>query len=53
MIKIEFSEDEKQDLYYDRYHHPHPRVQLKIEVLWLKSLGYSHIEAKVFAEQKL
>jgi len=42
MIKIEFSEDEKQDLYYDRYHHPHPRVQLKIEVLWLKSLDYSH-----------
>jgi len=42
MIKIEFSEDEKPDLYYDRYHHPHPRVQLKIEVLWLKSLGYSH-----------
>jgi transposase len=44
MIKIEFSQDDKQDLYFDRYHHPHPRVQLKIEALWLKSLGYSHKE---------
>jgi len=53
MIKLEFSEDDKQELYHDRYHHPHPRVQLKIEVLWLKSLGYSHFEAKVFFVKKL
>ena len=42
MIKIKFSEDDKQELYHERYHHPHPRVQLKIEVLWLNSLDYSH-----------
>jgi len=24
---------------HDRYHHPHPRVQQKMEVLWLKSKG--------------
>jgi hypothetical protein len=29
-------------LRYDRYHHPHPRVQQKMEVLWLKSQGCTH-----------
>jgi transposase len=28
----------------DRYHHPHPRVQQKMEVLWLKSRGVPHTE---------
>lgn len=27
---------------HDRYHHPHPRVQQKMEVLWLKSQGLTH-----------
>lgn len=27
---------------YERYHHPHPRVQQKMEVLWLKSQGFTH-----------
>lgn len=27
---------------HDRYHHPHPRVQQKMEVLWLKSKGLTH-----------
>jgi hypothetical protein len=27
---------------HDRYHHPHPRVQQKLEVLWLKSQGFIH-----------
>lgn len=26
----------------DRYQHPHPRVQQKMEVLWLKSHGLTH-----------
>ncbi|MDT5058006.1 MAG: hypothetical protein QOF66_6372 [Mycobacterium sp.] len=29
---------------HDRYHHPHPRVQEKMEVLWLKSRGVAHTE---------
>ncbi len=37
MIALEFSEQEKKALYYERFHHPHPRVQLKIEAVWLKS----------------
>ena len=42
MITIEFTEDEKQKLMYERFHHPHPRVQIKMEALWLKSQGMEH-----------
>jgi transposase len=39
MIKLEFTEKEKVALNYERYHYPHPKVQRKIEALWLKSQG--------------
>jgi transposase len=42
MISIEFSEADKQTLLYERFHHLHPRVQIKIEALWLKSQGMEH-----------
>ncbi len=42
MIRVEFTEEEKRALNYERYHHPHPRVQRKMEALWLKSHGESH-----------
>lgn len=42
MIQLEFSEADKKALHYERFHHPHPRVQLKMEVVWLKSQGESH-----------
>ncbi len=42
MIKIEFTEEEVKALNYERYHHPHPRVQRKMEALWLKSQGEPH-----------
>lgn len=35
----EFDAEERKALDYERYHHPHPRVQRKMEVVWLKSLG--------------
>jgi hypothetical protein len=35
MIKLKFTEAQKQALHYERFNHPH--VQLKMEVLWLKS----------------
>lgn len=44
MIHIEFTEEEKQALYDQRFHHPHPRIQLKMEVLWLKSQELPHKE---------
>jgi transposase len=44
MIKIKFTEAEQQRLNYERYHHPHPRVQRKMEALWLKSQKLEHKE---------
>jgi transposase len=44
MIKIDFTEEEKKALDYGRYNYPHPRVQGKMEALWLKSQGLSHKE---------
>jgi len=42
MIKIEFTEGDIKALNYERYHHPHPRVQRKMEALWLKRQGEPH-----------
>jgi transposase len=44
MIRIELSEEEKRALDYERYHHPHPHVQRKMEALWLKSQTLPHKE---------
>lgn len=44
MIRLEFTEKEVEFLNYERFHHPHPRVQRKMEVLYLKSQGLSHQE---------
>lgn len=44
MIKIEFTEKEKSALHYERFHHPHPRVQQKMEAVWLKSQELPHNE---------
>ncbi len=42
MIKINFTVEEIDALYYERIHHTHPRVRQKMEVLYFKSLGCSH-----------
>ncbi len=42
MVKLEFTAEEQHQLHYERYHHPHPRVQRKMEALWLKSQGVAH-----------
>ena len=42
MLRLEFSESDQQALNYERYHHPHPRVQRRMEALWLKSQGLAH-----------
>ena len=44
MIKIDFSPEEREELDYERYHHPHPHVRRKMEALWLKSQGLKHQE---------
>jgi len=42
MIRINFKEEEIEKLRYERFNHPHPRVQLKMEALLLKSQGLEH-----------
>lgn len=44
MLRIEFTDSDIESLHYERFHHPHPRVRLKMEVLWLKSQGLPHKE---------
>jgi transposase len=41
-MNIEFTEEEKRALNHERYNHPHPKVQRKMEAMWLKSQGESH-----------
>ena len=41
MNQIEFTTAERKVLHYWRFHHPHPRVQLKMEALYLESQGLS------------
>jgi transposase len=38
------------EIRHDRYHHPHPRVQRKMEVLWLKSRGLTHADIAELAD---
>ena len=42
MLQIQFTEEIIEKIAYERYHHPHPRVQRKMEVLYLKSQRLSH-----------
>jgi hypothetical protein len=37
MIKIEFTAEQIKELHFERFNHPHPRVQLKMEILYLQS----------------
>jgi transposase len=50
MRPICFTAEDREALAYDRYHYPDPRVQRKIEVLWLKSHGLGHDEIATYAD---
>jgi hypothetical protein len=39
MIRITFTEEQLKQLHRWRFHHPHPRVQLKMDALLMKSEG--------------
>jgi transposase len=39
MIRLSFPEEDIKELDYQRYHHPHPRVQKKMEVVLLRARG--------------
>ncbi len=44
MIQIKFTADEIEKLNYERYHYPHPKVQKKMDALYLKSQDLPHNE---------
>jgi len=47
--QIEFTPEIKKALNYERYHHPAPLVQRRMEVLWLKSHGLPHEQIATLA----
>jgi transposase len=49
MRAITFSPDDLRAIAHHRCHHPDPRVQQKMEVLWLKSHGLSHDRIAAYA----
>jgi transposase len=50
MRTFTFSDDILAQIRHDRYHHPHPRVQRKMEVLWLKHHGLTHADIADIAD---
>lgn len=44
MVSIEFREEDRRALNYERFYYPDPRVQQKMEVLWLVSQCLSRTE---------
>ena len=44
MLTLTFTEQEIAALHFQRFHHPHPRVQQRMEALWLKSQNLPHRE---------
>lgn len=42
MRRFQFTDEELCVIAKDRFHHPNPRVQLRMEILWLKSHGETH-----------
>src|SRR5215207_3838315 len=50
MRTIIFTADDRRALAHYRFHHPEPRVQRKIKVLWLKSHGLDHDRIGAYAD---
>lgn len=48
-IQLEFTPETLATLNYERYHHPVPMVQRRMEVLWLKSFKLPHEQIAVLA----
>jgi transposase len=44
MRRVTFSADDLAAIAWDRYQHPDPRVQRKMEILWLKHHGQTHAD---------
>src|SRR5262245_24031392 len=49
MREFTFSDEDLKAIVAERYQHPHPHVQRKMEVLWLKSHGLPHRQIAALA----
>lgn len=49
MIEIKLTADDLEVIIQERYNHPSPKVQRRMEVLWLKSKGFQHNEIATLA----
>jgi hypothetical protein len=47
--QLEFTPEIQAILNYERYHHPVPLVQRRMEVLWLKSHRLAHQQVTILA----
>lgn len=50
MRTFDFNPEVVTAIRHERYHHPHPHVQRKMEVLWLKSQGLTHADIASLAD---
>jgi transposase len=50
MTRLTFTEEQQQALHKERFEHPDPRVQQRLEVLWLISQGLTYAEAARLAK---
>lgn len=49
MARLMFTEEERSVLKAERFEHPHPRVQRRMDVLWYISLGETYSKAAKLA----
>jgi transposase len=47
--KLTFTDEEREQFAYLRFHHPHPRVQQRMEMFWLMSQGQQRNQAAKLA----
>jgi transposase len=50
MRRFTFDEGTLSQIRHDRFRHPHPHVQRKMEVLWLKANGLTHAQIARLAD---
>ena len=50
MLTVNFTEEDIEKLHYERYHHPHPLVQRKMEVMYLKSQKLAHKDIRMLCQ---
>ena len=50
MIQVDVCQNDVETIKYDRKHHPHTRVQQRMDVLWLKSYGLPHKQIAQLAD---